>query len=164
MIIQILTSDYLEEMIHLQTIAIANGDPFTPSSKDFYLRAFMFQNFVYGVIENNELIGYCNCSIPTNRAATNLGRGIVSADELDSVGHVNTILIDSKYRRMGYGGRLLLRVIEHFEIHSHVKYVFTTIQTVNVPSYNLFLKNNFQELKIFENRGTQKYLLERRLS
>lgn len=159
--IKLLTSDYIEDILRLQTIAINNGDPFTPSSREMYQRAFMYQNFVHGVFEDNELIGYCNCSIPTKNSSMNLGRNVLHDDELDSVGHVNTILVDVPYRRKGYGGRLLESVINHFLVVPQIRYVFTTIQTINEPSYKLFLKHQFITLKTFNNKGKQKYLLER---
>lgn len=164
MYIQYLTQDFVEDIIHLQTLAIANKDPFTPSSRELYLRAFQFQNFIQGVFEDNHLIGYCNCSIPTSKSIMNLGRDIVANAELDNVGHVNTILISPQYRRRGFGNLLLNSSIECFSKNPQIKYVFTTIQTNNIASYELFLKNDFYSLKTFENKGQQKYLLEKIMS
>lgn len=158
--IQLLSNTFIDDMLDLQDLAIANGDPFTPSSRELYKRAFLFQNFVFGVFENDKLIGYCNCSIPTHKAGMNLGRGIVLADDLDAVGHINTILIDAQFRRNGYGGLLLSSVLDQFKAKSHIKYVFTTIQTINIPSYNLFLKYGFNPIGTINNKGKEKFLLQ----
>lgn len=158
--IQLLSNTFIDDMLDLQDLAIANGDPFTPSSRELYKRAFLFQNFVFGVFEDNKLIGYCNCSIPTHKASMNLGRGIVSVDELDAVGHINTILIDAQFRRNGYGGLLLSSVLDKFKSKNNIKYVFTTIQTINTPSYNLFLKYGFASIRTINNKGKEKYLLQ----
>ena len=158
--IQFLSSTQIDDMIALQEKAITNGDPFTPSSRTLYERAFLFQNFVFGVFEDNKLIGYCNCSIPTHKASMNLGRGIVPVEVLDAVGHINTILIDAQFRRNGYGGLLLSSVLDQFKTKNHIKYVFTTIQTINTPSYNLFLKYGFNPIKTINNKGKEKYLLQ----
>lgn len=158
--ILLLSNTHIDDMLALQDMAIANGDPFTPSSRNLYERAFLFQNFVFGVFENDNLIGYCNCSIPTHKASMNLGRGIVSVDELDAVGHINTILIDAQFRRNGYGGLLLSSALDQFKAKSHIKYVFTTIQTINIPSYNLFLKYGFNPIGTINNKGKEKFLLQ----
>lgn len=158
--IQLLSNTHIDDMLALQGMAIANGDPFTPSSRSLYERAFMFQNFVFGVFENDKLIGYCNCSIPTHKASMNLGRGIVPIEELDAVGHINTILIDAQFRRNGYGGLLLSSVLDQFKAKSHIKYVFTTIQIINTPSYKLFLKYGFNPIRTINNKGIEKYLLQ----
>lgn len=162
--IQLLSNTHIDDMLALQGMAIANGDPFTPSSRELYERAFMFQNFVLGVLEDERLIGYCNCSIPTRKASMNLGRGIVPDCELDMVGHINTILIDAKYRRNGFGGQLLSSIIDRFKACTEIQYVFTTIQTINIPSYNLFLKYNFRPIKTIKNKGVEKYLLQLAIS
>lgn len=156
-----LTSNYIDEMLSLQDVAHNNGDPFTPSSRALYERAFMFQNFVYGVIDinTNKLIGYCNCSIPTDKSKKNLGIGILPENQLNAVGHVNTILIDALYRRNGYGAELLKHVISNFEMIPTIQYIFTTLYISNTPSYNLFVKCGFKEHKIIENNGVNKYLL-----
>ena len=158
--IQLLSNTQIDDMLALQEKAITTGDPFTPSSRTLYERAFLFQNFVFGVFEDNKLIGYCNCSIPTHKASMNLGRGIVPVEELDAVGHINTILIDAQFRRNGYGGLLLSSVLDQFKAKNHIKYVFTTIQTINTPSYNLFLKYGFNPIKTINNKGKEKYLLQ----
>ena len=158
--IQLLSNAQIDNMLALQDRAIANGDPFTPSSRELYKRAFLFQNFVFGVYENDKLIGYCNCSIPTHKASMNLGRGIVSVEELDAVGHINTILIDAQFRRNGYGGLLLSSVLDQFKAKNQIKHVFTTIQTSNTPSYNLFKKYGFYHIKTINNKGKEKYLLQ----
>ena len=156
-----LNSAYINEMLMLQDVAHKNGDPFTPSSRAFYERAFMFQNFVFGLFdeEDTKLIGYCNCSVPTEKARKNLGRGIIPNDELNSVGHVNTILVDSRYRRQGYGFKLLNQVITTFKSKSEIHYIFTTLYTINTPSHNLFLKCGFHDHSIIENNGVKKNLL-----
>lgn len=156
-----LSFNYIDEMLLLQVMAHKNGDPFTPSSRDFYERAFMFQNFVFGLIDdcNDKLVGYCNCSIPTEKARKNLGRGIIQNGELNAVGHVNTILVDAKYRRLGYGFKLLNQVVTTFKSKSNIHYIFTTLYTINTPSHNLFLKCGFHDHSIIENNGVKKNLL-----
>lgn len=52
--IQLLSNKHIDEMLALQDKAITNGDPFTPSSRTLYERAFLFQNVVYGVCENSK--------------------------------------------------------------------------------------------------------------
>ena len=158
--IQLLSSTHIDDILTLQEKAIANGDPFTPSSRELYERAFLFQNFVFGVFENNKLIGYCNCSIPTHKASMNLGKGIIPVSDLDTVGHINTILIDAQFRRNSYGGLLLSAVLNHFKKKNLIKYVFTTIQTINLPSYRLFLKYGFKTIRSINNKGKEKYLLQ----
>lgn len=158
--VRLLSNKDIDTILLLQDKAIANKDPFTPSSRELYERAFLFQNFVFGVFHCDRLIGYCNCSIPTHKAAINLGRDIIPNADLDMVGHINTILIDSNYRRKGYGEKLLSSVLEYFRTEKTVKYIYTTVQANNKPSYNLFIKQNFIPLKIFNNKGKDKYLLQ----
>lgn len=156
-----LTPNHIDEMLSLQDIAHKNGDPFTPSSRALYERAFMYQNFVFGAIDGstNKLVGYCNCSIPTDKAKKNLGIGILPDNQLNAVGHVNTILVDSLYRRNGYGGELLEQVILTFKNNSTIHYIFTTLYTSNKPSYNLFIKYGFKDYMRIENSGVIKCLL-----
>lgn len=89
-----LTSASINDILDLQDKSYKSGDKFIPSSREVYERAFRFQNFVFGKYsETNELISFCNCSIPTCKAQRNLGRGIINNNELDFVGHINTIIV-----------------------------------------------------------------------
>ena len=157
-----LSKSSLNDILRLQSLAIANNNPFTPSSRELYERAFRFRNFVYGIYDNQieKLIGYCNCSIPTSKAKKNLGINLILTNELDYVGHINTILVAPQYRRHGYGELLLKQVITEFRLQEDIKYIFTTLYTINTPSLNLFRKHEFEIIKTIHNNDIEKYILK----
>lgn len=142
-----LKHDDLDAMIQLQETN-KNNALFTPSRREVYEQAFNHQNFVFGLIDedDNKLIGFCNCSVPAAyNARINLGKGIIPDCELDAVGHVNTILIDREFRGGKYGSRLLKQVIQTFKNKPNVHYIFTTLNPTNEASYHLFSSNGFEE-------------------
>ncbi len=164
MIISRLQPKSIDDIVHLQEEAILNGDDFIPSSREVYQRAFQFQNFVFGVYsDKNELLAFCNCSIPTVASKINLGRGILEEKCLDNVGHVNTIIVQRNCRRKGIGRKLILSALNEFK-QKGMEYIFVVISPNNQSSLLLFHKMGFCCIKIIKYKGFSRNLLQLTLS
>lgn len=154
-----LTSASIDDILNLQEKSYKLGDIFIPSSRELYERAFQFKNFVFGIYtETNELIAFCNCSIPTHKAKKNLGRGIVDDSVLDLVGHVNTIIVKHEYRRRGIGREILQSVIQEFR-KAQIRYLFVMISPKNTASLSLFRSSEFKLFQQIEYAGEDRYIL-----
>ena len=154
-----LTSASIDDILTLQDKSYKLGDKFLPSSREVYERAFQFRNFVFGIYtETNELLAFCNCSIPTHRAQRNLGRGIIDDSELDFVGHVNTIIVKQEYRRQGIGKEILRSVIQEFK-KAQIKYLFVMISPENNASLSLFQSSKFRSIQQIKYAGENRHIL-----
>lgn len=159
-----LEQNSIKDILSLQRQAIENGNDIMPSTEEFYQRAFQYQNFVYGLkkCDTNELLGFCNCSIPTQKSAKNLGKGRVPENELDFVGHINTIILNENYIGQGYGKQIIEKVLAEFKIHK-MKHIYTVVSPNNTRSMKLFAHFNFFEIDktIYNgrNRNILNYLL-----
>jgi len=156
-----LEENSIDDMLNLQEQAIQNGNNIMRSSKELYERAFKFQNFVYGLrkYDNNQLLGFCNCSIPTQRASINLGKNRVPYDELDFVGHVNTIIVDTSYRQKGFGKQIIQKVLDNFRSQK-IKYIFTVVSPNNTASMKLFTHFQFSVIEKITYNGQERNILK----
>ena len=145
----------IKDILKLQEQAIENGNDIMPSSEEFYQRAFQYKNFVYGLqtCDTNELLGFCNCSIPTKLSAKNMGKGRVPDNELDFVGHINTIILKEDYIGQGYGKQIIQKVLDELKLHNII-HIFTTVSPNNTRSMKLFTHFNFSVIEntIYNNR------------
>jgi len=155
---------YVYDMYALLIEMTSNFGNLIPTSKQGYERAFMYKNFCYGckLEKDDRIIGFCNCSIPTERASVNLGRGILSSTQLNYVGHLNTIIVHRDYYRMGIGKALLDRCFSEFELRG-VKFIFTTISPNNQRSLAMFKKYGFEDIKEIDSYRFDRLVLEKTL-
>jgi len=157
-----LDESHIEEMLRLQQQCIGQADIFLPTSREGYLRAFQFHNFCAGYMNEGRLIAFLNCSIPTARCAANLGVGRLSAEELDRVGHMNTLLVDKNCRHHGIGRELVNAVLQEFALRGCL-HIFVTASPRNTASLNLLYALSFSVLDTIMLRGRMRYLLYRNL-
>lgn len=152
------------EMLSLQKECLNNCDLFLPTSREGYLRAFAFHNFCLGYRETPEsqLVAFLNCSIPTGRSAVNLGRGRLPPEELDAVGHMNTLLVRKAYRHGGVGRELVLAALDLFRDHDCV-HIYVTADEKNAPSIRLLHAMGFFYADTILLQGHNRYLFYRRL-
>ena len=152
---------FIDDMLKLQKQAIENGNDIMPSSKEVYLRAFQFQNFVYGLkkCDTNELLGFCNCSVPTRNAKINLGRNRVPDNELDFVGHINTIIIDKNFTGHGYGKQIIQKVLDEFK-SQNITHIFTIVSPQNMRSEKLFSHFGFSVIETIAYDGNDRNILK----
>jgi len=153
----------IKDILKLQKQAIDNGNDILPSSEAFYQRAFQYENFVYGLLkcDTNELLGFCNCSIPTRLSAKNLGKGRVPDNELDFVGHINTVILEENYIGQGYGKQIIQKVLDEFKLHK-IKYIYTTVSPNNTRSMRLFTHFNFSVIENITYSGRESNILIKR--
>ncbi len=156
-----LKKDSIEDILKLQGQAIENGVDIIPSSKEMYKQAFMYDNFVYGLIQRytGKLLGFCNCSIPTRRSTRNLGIGRVDNNELDNVGHINTIIIDVGHRGKGYGKQIIQKALDEFKSRE-IKYIFASVSPNNEASMKLFTHFQFSVIETGLFKGRKRNILK----
>ena len=139
-----LNENYLEDIMNLQDICIANSDLIFASNEETYKLSFRDKNFCTGVFIEDKLIAFCNCTHPAPDNKRNLGIGVIEDNNLDKVGHINTILIHPNYRQKGLGKQIINFCVNAFSEKSLiVNYVMTTVDAANEPSLSMFLKINF---------------------
>ncbi|MBQ8506675.1 MAG: GNAT family N-acetyltransferase [Clostridia bacterium] len=157
-----LNESHIDEMLALQALCLENDDIFLPTSREGYLRAFQFDNFCYGYMENGELIAFLNCAIPTARARNNLGRGRLPDGELNRVGYMNTLLVKKSCRHHGVGRELVEAALAEFA-KRNCPHVFVTASPENAASLRLLAAMDFQKVNIIDLRGERRCLLYRKL-
>lgn len=158
--IEELTPDALPHMMALQQDCLDLKDPFTPTSAQGYERCYRFQNFCLGVwsARREQLIAFLCCTMPTARAARNLGRGRVPDALLDSVGHMNTLLVRAGHRGQGLGKRLMRQGIEHLRARGAVQ-IYAVASPENAASLHMLRSLGFDEIERMELDGVPKLLL-----
>ncbi len=160
MIIKKLTIKSIDHIIDLQKRSIQNGDDFISSSIEVYQRAFQFQNFVFGISsDEDELLAFCNCSIPTAASKINLGRGIIDEEYLNNVGHINTIIVERSWRKKGRGKKLIQTVLNEFT-QKGIRHIFVIVSPNNQASLLLFQSMGFCIIKNFLYKGYSRNLLQ----
>ena len=113
--------------------------------------------------DKNELLAFCNCSIPTVASKINLGRGILKEEYLNSVGHVNTIIVQRNWRKKGIGKELILSALDEFK-QRDIKYIFVVVSPNNQSSLLLFQKMGFRCIKNILYKGFNRNLLQSTLN
>lgn len=157
-----LNEQYIDDMMKLQEQCIGNGDIFLPTSREGYLRAFRYSNFCFGIMENGKLHAFLNCSIPTGHSAGNLGRGILNETELNRVGHMNTLLVQTGYRHHGVGRELVEISLREFMLRG-CPHIFVTASAENRASLRLLDAMGFVQMDTIWLQGQERCLLYRNL-
>lgn len=160
----LLGMNHIDEILTLQRECLINRDLFLPTSREGYLRAFQFDNFCYGYREreDTELLAFLNCSMPTARAKINLGQGRVPEEELDRVGHMNTLLVHRSIRKTGVGTALVNRSLIEFARHQ-CRHIYVTIAPENQGSAHLLKALEFHPVDQIQLKGEKRILLYRAL-
>jgi ribosomal protein S18 acetylase RimI-like enzyme len=153
----------IDGMLALQAQCLDNSDIFLPTSREGYLRAFRFDNFCYGYMEEGRLTAFLNCSLPTARGTGNLGRGRLREPELDRVGHMNTLLVDKFSRHHGIGRELVNASLCEFR-KRNCPHIFVTASPQNTASLKLLDAMAFYVCDIIMLGGQRRFLLYRDLS
>lgn len=157
-----LNEQHIDDMLMLQAQCLDNDDIFLPTSREGYLRAFQYDNFCYGYMEGEAMIAFLNCSVPTARSMLNLGLGRLDGDELDHVGHMNTLLVRKGCRQRGIGRDMVSAVLDEF-LRRDCRHIYVTASPVNSASLKLLDYMDFRTVDAIELRGERRYLLYRRL-
>lgn len=154
----------IDEMLALQKECLDNQDPFLPTSYDGYIRAFRFLNFCFGFRDapDARLGAFLNCSIPTQRSAANLGRGRLPPEELDAVGHMNTLLVRRNCRRHGVG-RSLVQASISLLYERGCRHIYVTVSPDNTASLELLRTMDFVPVDTILLQGYDRKLLYKRL-
>lgn len=153
---------HIDQMLDLQRQCMDNSDIFLPTSREGYLRAFQFDNFCYGYMEEGALIAFLNCSIPTSRGKNNLGRGRLPDALLDFVGHMNTLLVRKTCRHHGVGRDLVRTVLDEF-MRRGCPHIFVTASPENAASLRLLKIMDFRALDSVRLGNEHRLLLYRDL-
>lgn len=161
MVIQ-LDEQYIDDMMELQEQCIGNDDIFLPTSKEGYLRAFQYKNFCFGDLSDGRLNAFLNCSIPTEHAAGNLGRGFLEEAELNRVGHMNTLLVRRECRHHGAGRELVETSLREF-MRRGCPHIFVTASPENRASLRLLDAMSFTQVDTILMQGQERCLLYRNL-
>lgn len=150
----------IDEMLALQNACLENQDLFLPTTREGYLRAFQFKNFCLGFREapDSVLIAFLNCSIPTSRSPMNLGKSRLPQQELDAVGHMNTLLVRKGCRSLGVGRDLVRAALELF-LERDCRHVFVTVSPENTPSLKLLHALDFVFVDMILLQGHRRHLL-----
>lgn len=157
-----LNQQHIDEMLRLQQQCLENRDIFLPTSREGYLRAFQFDNFCYGYMEEERLIAFLNCSIPTARSRKNLGRGRLPSGALEHVGHMNTLLVRRGCRHSGIGRELVAAALREFACRG-CQHIFVTASPENHASLKLLDCAGFRCVDTVELCGERRRLLYRDL-
>ncbi len=138
-----LDETYMDEMLEIQKICWEKTPGlFVMSSREAYLRAFEFDNFVVGVIDGEHLVGFLNCAAHNRRSGMNLGRHLdYSPEMLDRVGHLNTVLMRPDHRGRGLALRLVEMAIREFP--AHVRYLMATTAPWNTAAQRILNEFGF---------------------
>lgn len=156
---EMLEAGQVDHMIALQRKCLEAGGAFTPTSRQGYLRAFEFQNFCLGAWspDRAQLLAFCNCSLPTARAAVNFGRGRVAPGELDVVGHLNTMLVHPDCRRQGLASELLRGAMAGL-CRRGARHLFVITNPENLASAGLLCAFGFEQMDFIWLHGQLKKL------
>ncbi len=157
--IEVLSPAHVPYMLALQRHCLEQGDPFTPTSERGYLLCYQYQNFCLGMWNERRdgLTAFLCCTIPTARASRNFGRGRVPDALLDSVGHMNTLLIRSGQRGKGLGKALMregIRLLRQRGAH----YIYAVVSPGNTISRHMLDSLGFREVERIELNGAAKVL------
>lgn len=139
-----LDENYIGDMLEIQKICWAE-DPgaFVLTSLEGYRRAFQFQNFVVGVLDGAQLVGFLNCAVHNRRSGMNLGRSLgYSPEMLDRVGHLNTVLMRPSHRGRGLALRLVERAIREFP--ANTRYLMATTAPWNAAAQRILNDFGFE--------------------
>lgn len=157
--IELLAPEHLPNMLALQQHCVDNGDTFTPTSERGYALCYQFHNFCLGVWDEqrDQLVAFLCCTIPTSRASRNFGRGRVPGALLDSVGHMNTLLIRSGHRGQGLGKALMREGID--QLHARgASHIYAVVSPENSVSRHMLGMLGFREAERVELNGAAKLL------
>ncbi len=146
-------------MLRLQQHCIDHGDLFTPTSERGYALYYQFHNFALGIWDSShqELNAFLCCAIPTHLASRNFGRGRVRDDQLDAVGHMNTLLIRAEYRGQGCGKALMRMGIQRLK-RGGACHIFAVVSPENAISAHMLDVLGFTLRERIELNGAPKLL------
>ncbi len=146
--IEQLAAGHVPGMLELQTHCLKRGDLFTPTSEEGYLLSFRFRNFALGIWGEDRctLTAFLCCTIPSERASRNLGRGLLPDEMLDEVGHMNTLLIRAEHRGRGLGKALVKSGIGRLR-EGGAHYIFAVVSPGNAISRHMLSSLGFEEVR-----------------
>lgn len=154
---------FVDDMLLLQEEYRAGKDLLQPAGREEYLGAFYYKNFCFGwVAPNFELIAFLNNSIPTRSAEINFGRTRIPPDQLDCVGHMNSLLIRKSEKRQGVEAGLVVRSLQEF-LRKGCTHIFFPVCAGNLSLINLLKSMGFKPLDMIELHGESKQLFYRNL-
>lgn len=154
---------FLGDMLSLQEECLAGGDLLKPVSREEYLSAFYYTNFCYGWIAPNfDLIAFLTCTIKARSTEINFGRNRIPPDQLDSIGHINSLLIRKSERNQGVEAGLIENSLQEF-FRKGCTHIFFPVSAGNHSSVGLLKSMGFESMDLIELRGEGERFFHRNL-
>ncbi len=127
--IHLLNKSYINEILKIETETFSN----TSWSKQTFLNEFSSPiSYIYGIIDDNQLIGYMIIHIIKPEA------------------HILNFAIAKKFQNKGYGSKLLNYVINNIKKYD-VKSIFLEVSIANKRAQHLYKKFGFKKIYVRKN-------------